>query len=125
MTQQIRLLTYAVILIFVLLLGWLGVPNHHYGPRGLLLPTGVSFPAISADQVSIDANQALLANQTQVGVIHVETYAPNASKQKISATENYAMQLAAAHGANHILLQGIFQNPDDKTLNLYGTAVRR
>ena len=122
MTQQVRLITYAIILVAVLLLGWLGGPKHNYQPSGLLLPTGSSFPAIPLSDVSL-SNNALVAG-TNVGRINIETYAPDASQAAVKATEQYAMQLAAAHGANHVVVTTFARNPQEKTIIMYAKAIK-
>ena len=123
MTQQNRLITYFVILASVLLVGWWGVPKQDFTPGGLLLPTGNShFSAIAVDKVSVSTNPMLAG--TNVGTLNVEYYAPSMDDAKVRDAENYAVQLAAAAGANNVVITGLFRDPSEKTIHLYGKAIR-
>lgn len=123
MTQPIRLITYAVVLIFVVLLAWLGTPKHDFVPRGLLLPaSAASYPAIAASTVTV--SNATVARGTLVGSVNAESYAPTADNDSVMALEKYAVQLAAAHGANHLGIFGVYRDPSDKSLHLVAKAFR-
>lgn len=123
MTQVQRIATYLVILAAVVLLAWFGTPRQHFTPRGVLLPSGSSnYAAISPQQVQFTTNTLLSGND--VGVINVEYYAPNMNDQRIRETELYAANLAAAEGANNVVIVGLFRDPQEKTIHLFGRAVR-
>ena len=123
MTQQNRLITYVCILAAVLLIAWFGVPKQQFAPGGLLLPTGQThFAAISADKVNVSSNPMLAG--TQVGIINVEYYVPTMDDAKVRATEDYAIQLAAAQGANNLVITGLFRDPSEKTIHLRAKAIR-
>lgn len=124
MTQQNRIITYLVVLMLVLLIAWIGVPKQHFTPRGLLLPTGKShFSPIAANQVQLSTN-TLLAG-TLVGNVNVEYYAPTMDQGRVQAIENYAAGLAAAQGANNLVITGLFRDPSEKTIHLYAKAIHR
>jgi hypothetical protein len=122
MTQQTRLITYAVVLILVLLLAWFGAPKREFVPRGLLLPEAVAtYPAISPEQVRVTTTPAVIG--TMVGTINAESYAPNATNDSVAALESYAVKLAADAGANELVIHGVFRDPSDSTLHLFAKAV--
>ena len=123
MTQQNRIITYAIILAAVILVAWLGVPKQHFTPRGLLLPaSNHHYAAVAADKVTVSTNP--LVAGTNVGVVNVEYYAPSMDDAKIRDTEAYAVQLAAAAGANHLVITGLFRDPSEKTIHLWAKAIR-
>ena len=105
------------------MVGWLGVPKQDFTPRGLLLQMGNSyFSAIAVDKVSVSTNPMLAG--TNVGTLNEEYYAPSMDDAKVREAENYAVQLAAAAGANNVVITGLFRDPSEKTIHLYGKAIR-
>lgn len=123
MTQQIRIITYVAILIFVLLLGWLGVPKREFVPRGLFLPTSTTeYAAVPAAQVQVSNNG--MVPGTMIGKINAEFYTTTSTDISVAAIEKYVVNLAAAHGANHLVITGIFRDPSDSTLHFFGKAVK-
>lgn len=123
MTQPIRLVTYALVLLAVLLLAWVGAPKHNFVPRGLLLPaSATTYPAIASSAVSVTNGAA--ASGTLVGSVNAESYAPSADNDSVIALEKYAVQLAAQHGANQLAVYGVYRNPSDKSLHLVAKALR-
>ena len=123
MTQQHRLITYILIVAVVVAIAWVGTPSKTYTPRGLFLPNGQQFSAISPEKVTLSGNTQAI-NGTNVGTIHIEAYAPNDGKKIMLASERYAAELAALHGANHVVVTLAGIDPNAKTLTLQATALR-
>ena len=124
MTQQHRLITYIIIIAIVLLIAWFGTPSHNYTPRGLFLPASAQqFKAIAPENVTISDNQNE-TNRTKVGTINIEAYVPKNDKAVMLASERYAVNLAAQHGANHIVIITAGIDPSAKTLMLRAAAFR-
>lgn len=124
MTQQHRLITYIIIIAIVLLIAWFGTPSHNYTPRGLFLPASEQqFKAIAPGNVTISDNQNIPSG-TKVGTINIEAYVPKNDKAVILASERYAVNLAAQHGANHVVITAAGVDPGAKTLMLRATAFR-
>lgn len=122
MTQRNRIIIYVLILTFVLLIAWLGTPNYHYKPRGLVLPTEMTqFSPIPVSKVSIDVNQ--MVSGTVVGLVNVQYYAPKMGNSLVITTERYAASLAAAHGANQLLITEMYRDPEGQTIHFSGKAI--
>ncbi len=104
MTQKKRLLTYTIIVVLVLIIAWFGIPNRAFTTRGALLPTGHDYPAISLENV-IFSDKTQVISGIQVGTINIEAYLPSDKDREktITAAKDYMAQLAAQHGANHVM----------------------
>ncbi len=123
MTQQNRLITYIIIVAVVSAIAWFGSPNNTFTPRGVLLPASEQkYAAISPDDVIISANLGITG--IHVGTINIEAYTTNNSQQTMLSAEHYAAELAAQHGANHVIITMAAINPNAKILVLRAKALR-
>ena len=99
----IAVLIAAAVLVIVYFL----VPFVPYTPKGVLLPTGKSFPAISADQVSLFQPGAGPVTYQSVGHVNVQYHSTTETQQGYQTVAEFAKSLAAKAGANGIILTGI------------------
>lgn len=123
MTPQHRLMTYVIIVAGVLAIAWLGTPNHTFTPRGLFLSNGRHYAAISPNNVTLYSGTQG-ATGTPIGTINIEAYIPHNSEKTMLAAERYAIELAAQHGANHVVITLAGSYPHAKMLLLRAKALR-
>jgi len=123
MTQQHRLITYIIIVAIVVAIAWLGSSSQAYTPHGVFLPSSKQqFTQLTPEEVNLSGNNGSVTG-TRIGTINIQSYAPNNDKKVIIAAERYAAQLAAAHGANHVVVTLIGIDPSAKTLTLQAKAL--
>ena len=83
------------------------VPFVPYTPKGILLPTGKSFPAIPADQVAIFQPSGGPVTYQSVGHINVQYHSVIETPQGYQTLAEFSKSLAAKAGANGIILNGV------------------
>ena len=101
--SAIGVIVAAVVVVIVYFL----VPFVPYAPKGIVLPTGKSFPAIPADQVAVFQPGAGPVTYQSVGRINVQYHSVTETPQGYQTLAEFAKSLAAKAGANGIILTGI------------------
>lgn len=107
--SQIQNGIYLLVIVAICLILWPLAPKPNHESVGILLPQGVSYPAINPNDVQIVANQP--AHATYVGAISTKIYfnaitIPSDDKNT-EKDLNLAKQLAASYGANILVINQI------------------
>ncbi len=90
--------------IIVVVILYFLVPAPDMGPRGILLPTGKLMAPISSDQVVFYNSSSFGASYQKVGYINVQYHSITPTAQNEQVLANYVKQLAAASGANGVII---------------------
>lgn len=100
--RSIIALIVGLIVVFIL---YFIVPAPDKGPKGVLLPTTTKqFTAVSPDQVVFyNGNSAGMAYQ-KIGYINVQYHSVTPTPQNEQVLANYVKQIAAAAGANGVII---------------------
>lgn len=117
-----------IVLIVVGLIFWPLAPKPNLNPSGILLPNATLKAPITADQVQV--LQVMPTNAEIMGNVRTKLYyaslSPNEQNQDATASLNYAKTLAAAAGANGLVVTQIGatmqQGPLDGVI-VYATPV--
>lgn len=100
---QRSLIAFIVGIIVVVILYFL-VPAPDRGPRGILLPMGKTKAPISSDQVVFYNSSSLGYAYRKVGYINVQYHSITPTAQSEQILANSVKQLAAAAGANGVII---------------------